>query len=98
RVSFLLQVPLAFAVLFLGIFKVKPEWRSPRSAAFDWRGGLTYALGILLFCLGISLLPAPAAWLLLAAGAGAIALFWRHARDHPAPLWDVRLFFNNRLF
>lgn len=98
RASFLLQVPLAFAVLFIGVFKVKPEWRAPRAATFDWRGALTYGLGILLFCLGVSLLPSAASALLLVASAATIALFWRHARRHPAPLWDVGLFFNNRLF
>lgn len=98
RASFLIQVPLLLAVLLFGAVRVKQEWSSPRRQRFDLQGAVTWAGGILLFCLGVSRLPDAGGWVLLLGAAAAVALFVRHARRTGEPLWDVRLFFSNRLF
>ena len=98
RASFLLQVPLAVVVLLLGVLKVKGEWSAETKTRFDVPGAIIYALGILLFCLGISKLPAVEGFLLITAATAAIILFLRHARRAPFPIWDVKLFYNNRVF
>ncbi len=98
RASFLLQVPLAVVVLMLGVLKVKGEWSAETRTGFDVPGAIIYGLAILLFCLGISRLPAVDGFILIAASAAAISVFLRHARRTPFPIWDVNLFFSNRAF
>lgn len=98
RAAFVLQVPMALVVLFLGVFVVKQEWRVADGPAFDRTGALGWLISIALICTGISQLPYWHATLLLVGGLFAMALFFRHARRVSNPLWDVELFFNNRVF
>ncbi|MEX0741029.1 MAG: MFS transporter [Pseudohongiella sp.] len=98
RAAFLLQVPLALVVLLLGVLKVKGEWRGQGHVPFDLPGATGWGISIVLFCLGVSRLPDVTGLLILAASAISITLFLRHARRSPHPIWDVTLFFNNRLF
>lgn len=98
RAAFVLQVPMALVVLFLGVFVVRQEWRVADGPAFDRTGALGWLVSIALICTGISQLPYWHATLLLVGGLFAMALFFRHARRVRNPLWDVELFFNNRVF
>jgi EmrB/QacA subfamily drug resistance transporter len=98
RAAFVLQVPMALLVLFLGIFVIKQEWRQDDNPAFDRLGALGWLISIVLICLGISQLPYWHAALLLASGLLAMIMFFRHARRVSNPLWDVELFFSNRVF
>lgn len=98
RAAFVLQVPMALVVLFLGIFVIKQEWKQDTSPAFDRVGALGWLISIVLICLGISQLPNWPALVLLLGGLFAMLLFFRHARRVSNPLWDVELFFNNRVF
>jgi len=98
RFSFLLQVPLALIVLFVGVCAVRGDWKSREQAALDLQGVFSQGVGIVLFCLGVSQLPHPGGAALLAAGLGALCYFFSHCRRSPNALWDVSLFFNNRIF
>jgi EmrB/QacA subfamily drug resistance transporter len=98
RFVFLLQVPPALVVLLVGMLKVPQEWSAGSRPAFDLKGALLYGVGILLLCVAVTRLPAVDGGVLLVAGGLCIAGFIRHARRTPAPLWDVKLFFGNRLF
>lgn len=98
RFTFLLQVPLALLVLVVGIWRVPQEWRVATTAPFDTTGALLYAAGIALVCIAVTRLPALQGFTLLASGLFCIAAFIRHARQTPHPIWDVKLFFGNRLF
>lgn len=98
RWSFLLQLPLALAVLLIGMLRVPGEWRADGQTPFDLRGALLYSTAIMLLCLAVSRLPGSAGVALLAAGSLCLVGFVRHALQCPAPLWDVRLFFSNRVF
>ncbi|MDP1929947.1 MAG: MFS transporter [Gammaproteobacteria bacterium] len=98
RSAFLLQVPLAIVVLLIGVFKVNGEWSADRKTPFDSVGAMTYSGSILLLCLAVSRLPAVDGLLLLAGGTISMLLFVRHALRIPFPIWDIRLFFTNRVF
>lgn len=98
RAAFLLQVPLALIVLLLGIFRVQGEWRGHTRIPFDVPGAIGWGISIVLFCVGVSRLPDTSGLLMLAASMVSIALFLRHARRSDHPIWDVNLFFNNRVF
>lgn len=98
RYSFLLHLPLAVIVLLIGIFWVKRDWAVDTPQAFDYPGALAYSSAVLLICLAVSRLPGADGVLLLVAGVLTLLYFLRHALRTPAPIWDVRLFFNNRVF
>lgn len=98
RAAFLLQVPLALLVLALGIWKVHGEWRGAARVPFDIPGAIGWAFSIMLFCLGVSQLPKLSGFGILALSLVGIVQFLRHARRAENPLWDVKLFFNNRVF
>jgi len=98
RAAFLLQVPLALVVLLLGIFRVEGEWRGRTRIPFDMPGAIGWAISIVLFCLGVSGLPETRGLLMLGASVVSMILFVRHARRSDHAIWDVNLFFNNRVF
>lgn len=98
RAAFLLQVPLALVVLLLGIFRVEGEWRGQTRIPFDVPGAIGWAISIVLFCLGVSGLPETSGLLMLGASVVSMILFVRHARRSDHAIWDVNLFFNNRVF
>ncbi len=98
RASFLLQLPLAIPVLLVGLLRVRRDWSNPQNEPFDAPGALSYATMILLLCLGISRLPALDSLLLLGGAVAVLVWFLRHARRAEHPIWDVQLFFSNRIF
>ncbi len=98
RAAFLVHIPLAVAVLFIGFCFVKGEWRAADKGHFDFYGAALYAGSIFIFCLGVSYLPAAAGFgFLLIAGLGFV-LFFRQERAQQYPMLDVTLFFSNRVF
>lgn len=98
RAAFLAHIPLAVAVLLIGLCFVKAEWRAEDRGRFDLCGALLYAGSIFIVCLGVSRLPgATGLALLFIAGLG-LVLFFCQERRHPYPVLNVALFFNNRVF
>jgi EmrB/QacA subfamily drug resistance transporter len=102
RAGFLLQLPLAVTVLYLGIVKVDAEWISEQESAnrssFDVSGAANYAVAILLICYGVTLLPEVAGYGIVISGVAAMVLFVSQAKKKEHPIWDVNLFFVNRFF
>lgn len=98
RYGFLLQVPLALVVLLVGVFKVDREWSGNSQAPFDSVGAVTFCTSLLLICVAATRLPHLDGFVMLVTGALLGAAFVRHALRIPEPIWDVRLFFTNRLF
>jgi EmrB/QacA subfamily drug resistance transporter len=96
RVAFLVNIPLALAVLLLTLRYV-PESRSREQGPLDWLGAVlaSASLGFLVFAL---ILSTTAGWLdLRVAGslllsAIASAAFVMQERRHPAPLLSLALF------
>jgi MFS family permease len=77
---------------------IKEEWIEQSSRHFDKRGSVLY--GIALFCLifGFSELPGLKAVILVFAGILLLVLFYNYEKDKNEPLFQVRLFENNRVF
>jgi len=98
RWVFLLQIPLALVVLALGTWRVPGEWAAEPRAAYDAIGSIGYSIAILLLCLAVSRMPALDGFALLLAGVLCMIYVVRHALRSPAPFWDMRLFFTNRVF
>lgn len=98
RFSFLLQVPLALPVLYIGMVRIKQEWSAESRSRFDVRGAVSYSLAILMLCLAVTRIPGAESMALLLVGILAGLWFLHHSRTCADPIWDVRLFFSNRVF
>ena len=98
RASFLFYIPLAVIVLFIGLRMVPGEWLAEERGEFDIQGAVIYSISILSLCLGVSLLPHVASYLLILAGCAGLWLFFRIAHNTAHPVLDVKLFFTNRVF
>ncbi len=98
RVNFLLQLPIAALVLYFGLFRVKEEWTAEVRGVFDFAGALIYCLSISLICIGVSFLPDWYSSLTLVFGLIGLAVFFRLSKSRDDPIWDVSLFYTNRVF
>ena len=98
RAAFLAHLPLTAVVLYLGLRHLRYEWHAEQRGAFDRVGAALYALGIVLLMLGLSRLPSLPALALVASGGALLWGFFRYERAHPAPIFDVELFYTNRVF
>ncbi len=98
RASFLVHIPLAAIVLFLGLFFVKGEWSSEERGSFDFIGATLYIISILIICLAVSYLPSTLSIVLLILSIVSFAIFFLFERAHKHPIFDVTLFFTNRIF
>lgn len=98
RVAFVVHVPLTLGVLLFALPRVQGDWSAPTRGRFDWRGALAYAGGILCVIVGASSLHASTGPSVLLSGVLLLLLFIRSQRRHEYPLFDVSLFFTNRVF
>lgn len=98
RASFVLHIPLCLIVIVIGLVAVSGEWRAEERGSFDIRGAGIYAASILALMLGVSWLPALSGVITL--GLGLIGAWWffHHEHRHPHPIFDVELFYTNRIF
>lgn len=98
RVAFLVHLPLSLFVLLIGILRVKQEWRAEQPQPLDIPGAFLYCMWIAMFCGGVSLLPSAWGMVDIVLAALLLMVFLHHARRASNPLWDVTLFFANRVF
>lgn len=98
RATFLLHVPLAVLVLVIGLTRLPVEWKAEERGDFDPLGAVLYGASIIVFMAGASTLPGLGSIAMVVAGAAGIWLFFRHEHRHPHPIFDVELFYTNRVF
>jgi EmrB/QacA subfamily drug resistance transporter len=98
RSVFLVHVPLALINLFIVAALLRGEWKNEQKQTFDYPGALFYTTSITGLMYGVSRLPAEGGIVLTVAGIAGIAAFMRFERRRESPLFDVQLFFSNRVF
>jgi EmrB/QacA subfamily drug resistance transporter len=98
RASFMFHIPLAIIVLVMGLWKVPGEWSAEEKGIFDTQGAVIYSLSIVALCLGVSSLPHVASYYLIFMGVAGLSLFFRTERRTVHPIFDVKLFYTNRVF
>ena len=98
RSIFAVAVPFGAASIFMTIRYLKGEWADARGETLDIRGSVLYGVSILLLIYGASLLPRIVAVYLMIAGLGGLGLFIGHELRVPYPVFEVKLFSQNRLF
>lgn len=98
RSIFAVVVPFGAASVFMTIKYLKGEWADARGETLDIRGSVLYGISILILIYGASLLPRPVAGYLMIAGLVGLGLFIRLELRVPYPVFEVKLFNQNRLF
>jgi EmrB/QacA subfamily drug resistance transporter len=98
RALFLMNIPLAVALLLAAHLKLPASRPSAPDAPFDWKGLGAYALFLLGVMYGISLLPEARGYFVFGVGLAGLALLIKVERDTPHPLVDIGLFRSNLQF
>jgi EmrB/QacA subfamily drug resistance transporter len=98
RSIFAVVIPFGVASVLMTFKYLKGEWADARGETLDIRGSVLYGLAILVLIYGASLLPRIAAVYLMTAGLAGLALFIRLELHVPHPVFEVKLFNQNRLF
>ncbi|MDR3339889.1 MAG: MFS transporter [Candidatus Symbiothrix sp.] len=89
----------------LGLFVItgafiflKGEWIEAKGEKFDYIGSIIFAIGLFGLIFGFSKLPDDLAWLWIAAGVIAFALFVLYELKEKQPVFNVRIFSGNKTF
>ena len=98
RLAFLLHVPLALVVLYIGCVYVKTEWRTDEFGVFDWLGSALYAVGVVSFMLGIASGYSFQSGFMLLLGVLFIYWFVQHEKSYQYPIFDIHMFIKQRVF
>ena len=98
QAAFLVHVPMCLASIIVGLRYVSDEWRAEERGRFDVTGALLYTSAIVAFMYGMASLPDLDSVLMMGLGAFGFWLFFHHQHRRPDPLFDVSLFYANRIF
>lgn len=98
RASYLIHIPLTCIVLWIGYYKVVGEWSASERGSFDIKGAILYGTSILLFCLGVGSLPKLHGVIFMILGVCVGYGFIRLEKSLSYPIFNIILFFKNRLF
>ncbi len=98
RSIFLLMLPLGIFSLWLTLRHLKGEWRHEPAEQLDIIGCVIYALAIMAVVYGATRLPSSTGVILLAGGLVGFGLFIIQQKNSRYPVFEVKLFLENRGF
>ncbi len=98
RSIFFMAVPLGIIIIMLTLCYLKGEWADAREEKLDITGSLIYAFSVIALTYGLTLLPASSGILYLFLGMLGAAAFVKSQLSAKYPVFNVRLFKNNRVF
>jgi EmrB/QacA subfamily drug resistance transporter len=98
RSVFLVNTPLAAAIILLVFWRLRGEWAEARGDTFDMTGTVIYGVALLAILYGFSSLPEVSSALLIVVGLAAFGLFVWWEKRTPSPLLDIGLFTGNLTF
>ena len=98
RSIFAVVVPFGALSVFMTMRYLKGEWADARGEKLDLSGSLLYGLSILALVYGASLLPQSVAVYLIIGGLAGLGVFIRIETRVRYPVFEVRLFRQNKLF
>ncbi|MDR2473668.1 MAG: MFS transporter [Tannerella sp.] len=80
------------------VLLLKSEWKEKQTGKFDMLGMGVYSGALVSILWGVSMLPSFEGIVLTVIGLPALLLFVFIEKRHSAPMFDVRMFFSNRVF
>jgi EmrB/QacA subfamily drug resistance transporter len=98
RYVFLTTAPLPMIAFLLAITMLKDEWADAKGDRFDLVGSVYFGLSLTSLLYGASLLPSASAAGLIILGLVGFAVFIRRQTRISHPVFEVRLFRDNRTF
>jgi EmrB/QacA subfamily drug resistance transporter len=98
RMVFIMPLPLLLLSMYLVVAHLKGEWKGVQDHAFDVTGSLIYGTSIVAIMVGVSKLPTTIGAIAALAGVAGMIVFFRYERAHRHPVFDVSLFYTNRVF
>jgi EmrB/QacA subfamily drug resistance transporter len=98
RSVFAFQVPFTLLAIFLILWKVDGEWKNDLKEPFDWLGSLLFIAWATAVFIGVSEVPSPRAFFLLAVGALLLVGFVRHQLRTEYPLIKLKELKDNKIF
>ena len=93
----LFGVPFLFVILALLLFKIDDEWITFENVPIDWKGSFAYAVGMVLFMYGFTILNSLFGVALTVLGIAVLIVFGLIELRQDYPVLDIR-FFKNRNF
>ncbi len=92
----LFGVPFMLAILVLLVTRIGDEWSSFENVPLDFKGSLTYAIGIVLFMYGFTILNTQLGVILTVLGVAILILFGLIELRQAYPVFDIRFFKNHK--
>ena len=98
RAIFLANIPIGLFIIVLIVLRLKGEWKGAQGDKFDFLGALIYSIAIVAVLYGISIIPAKLSIVLLVGGVLALVAFVYWEKKIKSPVFEVKLFIENRTF
>jgi len=98
RSIFLVSTAIGLFSIWITIKYLKGEWADAAGEPFDVTGSLLYGIALVLLVYGATLLPNKIAVYMIVSGFVLLAAFVRHEIQTTYPVFEVRLFSENKLF
>lgn len=95
---FFVSAAIALIVLIGAILVIKEDWKEDAGQKFDTTGSILYALALSAIIYGFSILPVWYGFVLLGTGILLILLFAVYEKKLSNPVFNVKLFLENRVF
>lgn len=95
---FFVSAAVALVVLVGAMLVIKEDWKEDVRQQFDTIGSVLYALALSAIIYGFSILPVWYGFVLLGAGISLILLFAVYEKKITNPVFNVKLFLENRVF
>ncbi len=98
KAIFLIAAILGLVSFILTLSFIKEEWADAKGDKFDLPGSIIYGLSLIIIMYGVSILPAQKAIIFISAGIICFITFVIYELRAKYPVFEMRLFKNNRVF
>ena len=98
RSLFFITAGAVLLIILAIVTKIKVEWVVPSNAKFDFKGTLIYMVSLSGLTYGFSHLPRTEAIILTILGLAGLITFVKYELKQPNPVFEMQLFFKNKLF
>jgi len=95
---FFFTAGIAMIALMGALIVMKDRWVESKGEPFDVKGAIIYGLAIMSLIYGLTILPKTFGFLLIAVSVFLLFLFVKHETTEKYPVFNIRLFANNKTF